>query len=60
MICAPHGRPLSYDDNGITGPDWGLSEMVFGSFRTGALPPAKYAALLSVVFSQLTVLFNDL
>jgi hypothetical protein len=34
--------------------------MVFGSFRTGALSPAGYAALFSVILSQLTVLFIDL
>jgi|LFRM01.1.fsa_nt_gb hypothetical protein len=26
----PGIQRLHYDDNGVTGPDWGLSEMVFG------------------------------
>ena len=28
-------KPLHYDDNGITGPDWGRSEVVFSCFPPG-------------------------
>ena len=37
----------SFDGNGITGPDWGRSEVVFGCF-----PPKRFqpAALLSGTF----------
>jgi len=30
-------RPLIWDDNGITGPDWGLSELVFVRILDGVL-----------------------
>ena len=31
-------EPLHFDDNGITGPDWGHSEVVFKCFRDRRLP----------------------
>ena len=40
------------DDNGITGPDWGRSELVFGCFFAEVLPPN---APLSVAFHSLLV-----
>ena len=50
-----HGH--SYDDNGITGPDWGHSELVFSRSLPGLLTPLPKEAALSVRFFLLTLLF---
>jgi hypothetical protein len=36
-LSAP--RKTSFDDNGITVPDWGRSKLVFHRFLSEALPP---------------------
>lgn len=34
---------LSFDGYGVTGPDWGLSEMVFVRFPHKTLPPVPFS-----------------
>ena len=45
-------KPLNYDDNGITGPDWGHSEVVFGCFPIRCF---QHFTSLSVTFHSLLV-----
>ena len=37
LIARKTCGPLDYDGNGITGPDWGLLEVVFGQREPGLL-----------------------
>ncbi len=39
---------LSFDGYGVTGPDWGLSEMVFVRFPHKTLPPVPFSILRGV------------
>ena len=48
----PEAKPLNYDDNGITGPDWGHSEVVFGCFPIRCF---QHFTSLSVTFHSLLV-----
>ena len=45
-------KPLNYDDNGITGPDWGHSEVVFDCFLIRCF---QHFTSLSVTFHSLLV-----
>lgn len=45
-------KPLNLDDNGITGPDWGHSEVVFGCFPIRCF---QHFTSLSVTFHSLLV-----
>ena len=45
-------KPLNYDDNGITGPDWGHSEVVFDCFPIRCF---QHFTSLSVTFHSLLV-----
>lgn len=64
----PYPNTTSFDANGVTGPDWGLSELVFRQFRIRTLAARRLlklfvqlpaAVFLSVTLSRLTLLFND-
>ena len=51
-------KNLNYDDNGITGPDWGHSELVFNCFRKRCSQHTNistFAASLSDTFHSLLV-----
>ena len=54
-IVCPFRRNLILDDNGITGPDWGHSELVFTYFSAGILTPNVF---LSGTVPYVTLLFN--
>jgi hypothetical protein len=52
--CLP--QPVSYDHlsdgNGITGPDWGHSEVVFGCFRIRCFQQMHLSLYLSAAYSS--------
>lgn len=56
-------KNLSFNDNGVTGPDWGHSELVFGCFLQRCFQHAQkrflplLRASLSAALPQLTRLF---
>ena len=41
-------EPLNYDDNGITGPDWGRSELVFDHVPVKTLAPQNGVSLCHI------------
>ena len=41
-------KPLHYDDNGITGPDWGRSELVFDHVPVKTLAPQNGVSLCHI------------
>ena len=55
LTACPFQRNLILDYNGITGPDWGHSELVFTYFSAGILTPNVF---LSGTVPYATLLFN--